>query len=312
MKKATEVKYPNSANLFQFCRRVLDHKFGGIRVIDQDVGQILGFDPADCSHWKKGKKNIRSIQAMKSIAEHLGVDERLVVDVASGDLDETEAFYEFSGYGAFALDGKVIEAAKKDFYRRHAGTWTKDRENEFREFFNVNEPTIDRIVEAIHARINFQEAPLYLPEIVAAHPEVALSPAAPEGVRSPKDNPAPVSVSRKGAHTTINYAVGTEMRPYMRYRLAKAMATHFLAANPAFPSFQDAAGDQSEFAAHLADVQGNLFAAKLLAPAHLVRKEINNVNVAKDIVAQLSEIFWVSKTFMNRRLRDILSSSATI
>ena len=68
--KEVLIKYPNSANLFQFCRKVLDHKFGGIRVIDQDVGQILGFDPADCSHWKKGKKNIRSIQAMKSIATH--------------------------------------------------------------------------------------------------------------------------------------------------------------------------------------------------------------------------------------------------
>src|SRR3954471_6668132 len=116
MKKATDVKYPNSANLFQFCRRVLYHKFGGIRVIDQDVGQILGFDPADCSHWKKGKKSIRSIQAMKSIAQHLGVDERLVVDVASGDLDELEAFFEFSGYGAFDIDPKLIENAKKDFY----------------------------------------------------------------------------------------------------------------------------------------------------------------------------------------------------
>ena len=82
MKSEVTAKYPNSACLFQFCRKVLDHKFGGIRVIDQDVGQILGFDPADCSHWKKGKKNIRSIQAMKSIADHLGVDEKLVVDVA--------------------------------------------------------------------------------------------------------------------------------------------------------------------------------------------------------------------------------------
>src|SRR6185436_2984483 len=136
MKKAQEVKYPHSANLFQFCRKVLDHKFGGIRVIDQDVGQILGFDPADCSHWKKGKKNIRSIQAMKSIAEHLGVDEKLVVDVASGDLDDSEAFFEYSGYGALSIDAKVFEAAKKDFYRRHAGSWTKDRENEFKDYFN--------------------------------------------------------------------------------------------------------------------------------------------------------------------------------
>lgn len=319
MKKAAEVKYPNSANLFQFCRRVLDHKFGGIRVIDQDVGQILGFDPADCSHWKKGKKNIRSIQAMKSIAEHLGVDERLVVDVASGDLDETEAFYEYSGYGAFALDGKVIEAAKKDYYRRHAGTWSKDRENEFRDTFNVNEAAIDRIVAEIHQRINFQEAPLYLPEVVAAYPEIILSPEAPtpgrreseggSGARREAQNP-PISVSKKGEHVTIAYAAGTEMRPYIRYRIAKGMATHFL--QPLTDNIVGETAAPGEFASHLADVQSNLFAAKLLAPAALIRREITHINVAKDVVAQLSEIFWVSKTFLNRRLKDILQSNTAI
>ena len=103
MKKESTVKYPHSASLFQFCRKVLDHKFGGIRVIDQDVGQILGFDPADCSHWKKGKKNIRSIQAMKSIANHLGVDEKLVVDVASGEI----ADWEKSGGGGVIKNGNL-------------------------------------------------------------------------------------------------------------------------------------------------------------------------------------------------------------
>ncbi len=319
MKKAAEVKYPNSANLFQFCRRVLDHKFGGIRVIDQDVGQILGFDPADCSHWKKGKKNIRSIQAMKSIAEHLGVDQRLVVDVASGDLDETEAFHEYSGYGAFALDGKVIEAAKKDYYRRHAGTWSKDRENEFRDAFTINEPGIDRIVAGIHQRINFLEAPLYLPEVAAAYPDVILAPEIPapgrresepgSGAKREAHSP-PVTVARKGEHLTISYAAGTEMRPYMRYRIAKGMGVYFL--QPLNEGGHGEAGTPGEFSAHLADVQSNLFAAKLLAPAALIRREIANINVAKDIVSQLSEIFWVSKTFMNRRLKDILQSNASI
>jgi hypothetical protein len=118
VRKEEGIKYPHSANLFKFCRLVLDHKYGGIRVIDQDVGQILGFDPADCSHWKKGKKNIRSIFAMKNIAKHLGVDEKLVVDVAAGELDEQEAYCEYMGYGATTVDVKVLEVAKKDFYRK--------------------------------------------------------------------------------------------------------------------------------------------------------------------------------------------------
>ena len=101
-----EVKYPNSANLFQFCKNVLDIKFGSVRVIDQDVGQILNFDPADCSHWKKGKKNIKSYSAAKAVAEHLGVDEALVFDILSGDLNVNEAMHEFYGYGSLIFQVK--------------------------------------------------------------------------------------------------------------------------------------------------------------------------------------------------------------
>ena len=306
MKKATEIKYPHSANLFQFCRRVLDHKFGGIRVIDQDVGQILGFDPADCSHWKKGKKNIRSIQAMKSIAEHLGVDERLVVDVASGEIDDSEAFHEFNGYGAFDLDAKLLDNAKKEYYRRNATTWTREKENEFRQLFSPSEGIIDQTVRAIHEKIKFTEAPLYLPEIATAYPELKLVPINPEKDETDLKTSPVVKISRQGAETEISYTMGLEMRPFVRYRIAKLMAQHFLAHVAPTPA------EFGDFAQHLLDVQGNLFASKLLAPANLIRREMLQVNVSKDVVSQLAEVFWVSKTFMNRRLKDILQHSAAL
>lgn len=297
MKKTAEIKYPNSASLFQFCRRVLDHKFGGIRVIDQDVGQILGFDPADCSHWKKGKKNIRSIQAMKSIAEHLGVDEKLVVDVASGEIDDTEAFFEYSGYGMFAVDAKLFEAAKKEYYRKNAAVWTKEKEQEFKEAFDINEPAIDKIVEGILEKINFKEAPLYLPEVVSHYPDLSLK--AVEG-----EETETVGTEKNGGATCVTYTAGTEMRPFMRFRIAKAIATYFLE-----PMAKELPATESEdYTNHLRDVQSNLFAAKLLTPAGLIRREMQNINVSKDVVTQLAEIFWVSKTFMNRRLKAILAS----
>ena len=299
MKKATEVKYPNSASLFQFCRRVLDHKFGGIRVIDQDVGQILGFDPADCSHWKKGKKNIRSIQAMKSIAQHLGVDERLVVDLANGELDDTEAFHEFNGYSAFALDNKIFDTAKKECYRSQTSTWTKEREQDLREAFTTREAEINRIVVEIHTAINFQEAPLYLPEVLQSYPQIVFETAE----TSLNDV---VSVTTEQGITTIRYQAGTDSLPFTRYKIAKAMASHFLKDIFAkdIPN--------SELAKHIADVQTNLFAAKLLVPAALIRKELNQVQITKDIVSQLAEIFWVSKSFMNRRLRDVLQGTDSV
>lgn len=294
MKKATEVKYQSSANLFQFCRRVLDHKFGGIRVIDQDVGHILGFDPADCSHWKKGKKNIRSIQAMKSIAEHLGVDERLVIEVASGEIDESEAYQEFHGYGAFSVDPKIIETAKKDFYRRNSTTWTRDKETEFKAYFDLQLPAIDALVDEIHQVINFAEAPLYLPEVIGYYHDLKFVASADQSIEE-------IKVEKNDQHTTITYPTGRETRPYMRFKIAKAMAQHFFAKKDLIPS--TALGD---YAAHLLEVRTNLFAARLLTPAKLIRREIQSVNVSRDIVTQLSEVFWVSKSFMNNRLREIL------
>ena len=57
MRKTEPMKYPHSASLFNFCKEVLLHEKNRKRVIDQDVGHIIGYDAADCSHWKNGKKN---------------------------------------------------------------------------------------------------------------------------------------------------------------------------------------------------------------------------------------------------------------
>ena len=299
MKPEASPKYPHSASLFQFCRKVLDHKFGGIRVIDQDVGQILGFDPADCSHWKRGKKNIRSIQAMKSIAEHLGVDEKLVVDIASGEVNDLEAFYEYAGYGGLSVNKDLMETAKKDFYKKNTNTWTREKDLEFRDFFNLNEDLIDKIVESIHTQIDFSEAPLYLPEIAAGYATLSLSPK--EGITEP------MVTKDEANNTLIAFPADEKMRPYIRFQIAKAMAPYFFdLENMKIPTELGSHGE------HVMDIQSNIFAAKLLTPAALIRKELRSVDTAKDVVTQLAEIFWVSKLFMNKRLKTILEKNPKI
>lgn len=297
MNKEPEMKYPHSANLFQFCRRILDHKYGGGRIIDQDVGQILGFDPADCSHWKKGKKNIKSIYAMKSIADQLEVDERLVVDVASGELTELEAYYEFSGYGPFTIDLKLFEEAKKDYYRKNVSKWSKDKDTEFKVSFHPDSSLIDQIVSQIHQRINFAEPPLYLPEVAAFYPEISLQTFA--AAANGQDQQAPLTVESSPSRIAIRYVQGFESRPYVRYRIAKTIAPMFLAKREKIEGMD-------RYLEHLADVESNLFASKLLIPADLVKKELAQMNPKKDIITQLSEAFWVSKSLMNRRLKEIL------
>jgi hypothetical protein len=307
MKKISETKYPNSASLFQFCRKVLDHKFGGVRVIDQDVGQILGFDPADCSHWKKGKKNVRSIQAMKSIADHLGVDERLVIDVAIGELGEDEAFWEYSGYGSFSIDPTLIETARKDFVRKNASTWSRDRELDFRVATEINEAAIDQIVAEIHDKLQFKEAPLYLPELMTSYPDIRFSAKTNES-RDEITKPEAYQCTENGGHFIMSYPAELEGRAYTRFRLAKMLAAKFL--GPV--TTNSAIGVDDSIRIHVSDVRDNLFAGKLLTPASLVRQEMKNLNVSKDIITQLAEVFWVSKSFMNQRLKQILQSSALI
>lgn len=305
MKSSAEIRYPNSVSLFHFCRKVMDHKFDGVRVIDQDVGQILGFDPADCSHWKKGKKNIRSIHALKAIAEHLNIDERLVIDVATGTIDETEAFIEYNGYGTSRIDGKTCEAIKKDYYRKSSGGWDKDKEAELKNLFHAYEPAVDAVVRSIHERIQFQEAPLYLPELLASYPTIKLNPVTDNSVFS--DQLVPLHFDMEPNGIKITYPEGSDTRPYMRYQIARTLAEFFLPAEEytAKMSF-------TEYATTIRATQCHLFAAKLLTPAAMVRKEMANLNISKDIVTQLADTFWVSKIFMNRRLKDILQTSSDL
>ena len=297
LKKQAELKYPNSANLFKFCRRVLDHKYGGIRVIDQDVGQILGFDPADCSHWKKGKKNIRSIQAMKSIADHLGIDEHLVVDVASGEMTDMEAYWEYTGYGTSKLDPKILEAAKKDFFRKNTGSWSRSKDKEFREFFRIDQEYIRKKVDEIHKKIGFREAPLYFPEISSNYSDLQLR---PEVGWSGPEEAAPLKYFHEGTRFVIIFRSGSELKPFMRYRVARALAAFFL------PTRQIDSENMKVFGKHIQEIESNIFAAHMLAPEDLIRKECKGLPPSADMIAQLSEIFWVSRSFMSQRILDLL------
>lgn len=257
-------KYPHSANLFQFCRAVLDRKFGGIRVIDQDVGQILGFDPADCSHWKKGKKNIKSIQAMKKIADHLGVDESLVIDVAAGEITNSEALFEVDGYGSFSLDHKTVDKAKKEYYKANAHQWSQHKDQHIHSVLSHNNQLIDEIVIAIHEKIQFTEAPLYLPEIVTCYPKLTLKVVegpAKDAVAQPRTGatrgqtgraqggrgraamPIPSSMGTGLVTTTatrnhgmeVSYPFDNNMRPYLRFQIAKAFLS-FFSKTPSWPT----------------------------------------------------------------------------
>lgn len=298
MKKTAENRYPNSATLFRFCKEALEIRYdGNVKVIDQDVGAILGYDPADCSHWKKGKKNIRSLSTLKSIADHLNVDERLLIDIASGKIGLDEAIYEFKGYGSFSLQGKNLENLKKDFFKNPAKWQSNSSSITFEELFDVNRNRVSQAALAIIEENNFTEAPIYIPELTQSVKNVTLT--------SDESQEEAVIVRTEGEGentlTTIIFK-SAEMRPYIRFIAAKEIFKHLVRAkHTAMETF-------AASPAEVLEVQANIFAGALLIPGKMLKKEVEKIDSSLDIVLQLADTFWVSKALMNQRLRDYMEN----
>ena len=298
MKKIAENRYPHSATLFKFCREALEiRREGSVRVIDQDVGAILEYDPADCSHWKKGKKNIRALSVLRRIADHLSIDERLLIDIAAGKVGLEEAVFEYRGYGAFALQGRNLETLKKEYFKNPTRWQPGGDMKSFEELFDIHREQVVKIVESILKTGAFTEAPIYLPEVYALFPNIAI-------VAAETLDPAlKVEVSGEGASstTTVTYR-GPEMRPYVRYQCARELFRHLCRTrHDLVQRFHDAPVE-------VQDIQANVFAGLMLVPGALLRREVDAIDSSIDIVQQLAEIFWTSKALMNQRLRDYMEN----
>jgi hypothetical protein len=296
MKKIAENRYPNAATLFRFCKEALEIRYeGNVKVIDQDVGAILGYDPADCSHWKKGKKNIRSLSTLKTIADHLSIDERLLIEIASGKIGFDEAIFEYKGYGAFALQGRQAENMKKEFfkdptrYRNETSTLT------FEDLFDVDRAGVTKTVQSILEVGRFEEAPVYIPEVVTMFGQFKT--VNDETITEPYT----LTHDQETQTTTLRYR-GTEMRPFLRFVAAKELYKFLVNTQHSYVNHMRQAPIE------ILDIRANLFAGILLIPGKMLRREVERVDSAKDIVSQLADTFWVSKALMNQRLRDYMEN----
>jgi hypothetical protein len=292
------MRFPHAANLFKFCRYILAHKVGGGgRVIDQDVGHLLSLDPTDCSHWKSGKKDIASVHALRALSEHLHIDEQLVMEVASGGLDPVEGFYECMSYGAFGMDPSILAQAKKAFFRKTVEEG-RPHEAEFQRWFIPNRLAIQTCVAQIHQTLDYREAPLYLHEIPGHYPHIRLVAVADQESLAPASPSAQVPIHShfKGSSLVITYPKASEVKAFMRFHIAKEMAAAFLE-KKTFPQ------ELQPYADHIWSQESHLFAAYLLAPDALLKKEIRSIPASGDLLVKLAEVFWMSKLFMNQRLK---------
>ncbi len=296
MKKTAENRYPHSATLFKFCKEALEIRYeGNVKVIDQDVGAILGYDPADCSHWKKGKKNIRSLSTLKSIADHLNIDERILIDIASGRMDLNEAVFEYRGYGSFSLQGKNLDTLKKDFFKNPAKWQDENGIRSFEEMFDVDRATVAAAARQIIKNGGFTEAPIYIPEVLRLFENIALAPdeTQTEAVR--------VTYDETGDEVKAIFRYrGNEMRPYVRFAVARELYKFLVKSRS--PLVSALANTPNE----ILDIQANIFAGVLLIPADMLKAEVEAIDGSLDLIQQLADTFWVSNALMNQRLRDYM------
>lgn len=277
MRRSGAVKFPNSVHLFKFCYKLLSAQRNE-KVNDQDIGAILEFNPSDCSHWKRGEKNVKSVFALAKLAESLKVDACIIHDLASGQVDLDEAIFEYSESKEF---NKVIEEA------RTAG----------RERMDLARRRVGQFVAKLHEQCEFRTAPLYLPEVLRFFSLVQTQPV------DMMDRLSRILKIKPGRYA-IQYRKG-EMKPQTRMSVAKDLAKIVLDAERArYPEL-------GPLDPVLLRFEMLLFVADLMAPKSLLQSEVAKLDSRRNLVADLAAIFWIPKTLLGFQLQDVVRMGET-
>ena len=327
MKKSLENRYPNSAELFRFCKEALNVKHTSeMKVIDQHVGAILGYDPADCSHWKKGKKNIKSLTTISTIAKHLEIDTGYVADLVKGKSKLEETLQDFKGYGPYAVSAKFQDELKREFFRHPQRYQLEEENTSFEQYVAIDRRVCLALAERILGESEVLTCPVLLPELSnALSPKITIvaraesvpgsskaevpfgeTPQIPhEWVENSDTNLVPDQAggfANSLVSTKLNQDVyeisyrGGDMLPHLRTLIAREIGKVFFAPSP------DAFFEESE----LLLAKANLFAGFLLIPGTLLQRALRQLSPNKDTVEQLCEVFWVGRTMMNARIKDFV------
>jgi hypothetical protein len=274
MKRSGAVKFPNSVQLFKFCQKVLMSQ-RGVKVHDQEVGQILSFNPSDCSHWKRGEKNVRSVFALAKLAEALQVETTLVHDVASGAVGLDEAFYEWQESNAFkALISKAAAAAPAEVAEARR--------------------RVEAFVARLHEQCEFSTPPLYIPEVLRFFAFVTTQPT------EMMDKLSRILRVKPGQYS-IQFRKG-DLKPQTRMCMTKDLARIiFEGERERFPEL----GALNE---NLVELEETIFCASLLVPKDMLLAEMAKLDSRRNVVSELATLFWVPKSLVGFQLTDILLS----
>lgn len=274
MKRAASAKFPNSVQLFKFCLKVMGQQRSS-KINDQEVGHILDFNPSDCSHWKRGEKNVKSVFALARLAESLRVEPGILHDLASGASGLDEAYFEYSE--GLAIRDAVNACAPAETAAIEAAR-----------------ARIESFVAQLHAQAEFSTPPLYLPEVLRFFSFVSTQPV--EMV----DRLSRVLRTKPGYYC-IQFRKG-ELKAQTRMSVARDLARIILDSERArFPELGDADPRLLAF-------EQLVFAANLMAPKSLLQHEMARLDVRRNLVAELAALFWAPKALIGFQIQEVLKA----
>lgn len=272
MKRSGLVKFPYSVQLFKFCQKVMMHQRSG-KVRDQEVGSILNFNPSDCSHWKRGEKNVRSVFALAKLADALGVETSLIHDVTSGAVNLEEAYFEYLESRSFKTIYELIA----------------DEDPE--EIRQVRERVLN-FVEKIQMECDFTTPPLYLPEVMRAFAFISTQPV------EMLDKLSRILRVKAGRYC-IQFKKG-DLKPQTRMSMVKDLSRIvFEGERSRFPEL-------GAVQRNIAPLEEVLFTANLLIPRKMLLNELAKLDTRRNVISELAAIFWVPKSLVGFQLQDIL------
>lgn len=273
MRKGAETqRFPQSALLFRFCLRVLETRKSGEKVHDQAVGNILEYNPSDTSHWKRGKKAVRSIYALEALSQTLDVDVDTIQDLADGVIDFEEAWFDF---------------AESEDYKRSLRELSPEMLHERRN----RQRTFEKISKGLLEKANISSIPVYLPELLQVMPfiQMAQGDVAEKLVRTSRIKPGQYAVRfRKG-----------ELRAHTRAAMTREFARVIMYSEReqfGLPAKLDA----------LTTLEVIDFSNALLVPAEILNTEMQKISARMNLIKRLSEIFWVPKSVIRARLATLI------
>ena len=269
------IRFPHSVALFKFCFKILELRRPSHKIHDQDLGQIMDFNPSDTSHWKRGKKCVKHIPVLENISSILDVDLEIIQDIADGLIDIDEAWSDFCD---------AEEERKLSLEEPSIRVERRDKSIE-----------LEKLAKEILSENKIQKTPIYIPELIAAFPYVQLIPG------DVSDRLARSSRIKPGYYA-IRYRKG-DIRAHTRIAIAREIARILLHSER--EKFQ--LSNRCDVLSYAEIIE---FANALLVPRDALAVEIGKISTRANLIKVLAELFWVPKSVIRARLSSILLEKA--